>query len=115
MKDHYPVFIVWSEDDECFLANVVDLPGCVADGATRKEALENAQAMAADWIETAKSLGRKIPRASTNEAMQASYAKQRQHEDEQFEKAVKEAVVEIVHNLLPKLQERFFQGVGVGF
>jgi predicted RNase H-like HicB family nuclease len=107
MKDHYPVFIVWSEDDECFLANVVDFAGCIADGSSREEALSNAQAMARDWIETAKSLGRKIPRPSTNEAFQTAFQKQRQREQEAFESAVKLAASEIVQKLLPTLEARY--------
>jgi predicted RNase H-like HicB family nuclease len=92
MKDHYPVFILWSEDDECFLANVVDLPGCIADGETREAALTNAEAMATDWIETAKSLGRKIPHPSTNTAFHAAASKQLQNDEEQFEAALHHAV-----------------------
>lgn len=92
MKDHYPVFILWSEDDECFLANVVDLPGCIADGETREAALTNAEAMTADWIETAKSLGRKIPRPGTNEAFHAAAFKQQQNDHEPFESALHHAV-----------------------
>jgi predicted RNase H-like HicB family nuclease len=109
MKDHYPVFILWSEDEECFLANVVDLPGCIADGKTREAALANAEAMAKDWVETAKSLGRKIPRPSTDEAFQAAASKQQQKEQEQFEAAVHHTVSEIIKKLLPKLEARYFQ------
>jgi predicted RNase H-like HicB family nuclease len=107
MKDHYPVFILWSEDDECFLANVVDLPGCIADGRTREEAMKNAEAMASDWVQTAKSLGRKIPKASTNEDFEATAAKQQQMDQEAFEAAVKAAALEIVKVLIPKLEARY--------
>lgn len=109
MKDHYPVFILWSEDDECFLANVVDLPGCIADGKTRESALANAEGMAKDWIETAKALGRKIPRPSANEDFIANAAKQQQKDQEQFEAAVHHTVTEIVKKLLPKLEARYLQ------
>ena len=114
MKDHYPVFIVWSEEDDCFLANVVDFAGCVADGPTREDALANAQAMAKDWIETAKSLGRKIPRPSTNEAFQTEFQKQRQREQQDFESAVKLAASEIVQKLLPTLEARYLHATSRG-
>ena len=65
MKSRHAVVIFWSEDDERFLANFPDLPGCIADGLTREEALKNAEAMASDWVQTAKSLGRKIPKTKT--------------------------------------------------
>jgi len=53
--------LYWSEDDGAFIVEVPELPGCMADGATYKEALDNAETVIAEWIETAKSLGREIP------------------------------------------------------
>jgi predicted RNase H-like HicB family nuclease len=57
----YEIIIYWSEDDGAFLAEVPELPGCMADGATYEEALRKAETVIAEWIETAKSLGREIP------------------------------------------------------
>lgn len=57
----HEVIIYWSEADRAFLAEVPELPGCIADGSTKAEALQNAEQIAAEWIETAKSLGRAIP------------------------------------------------------
>ncbi len=57
----YEVVIYWSRDDEAFLAEVPELPGCAADGATPQEALANVQVVAQEWIETARELGRPIP------------------------------------------------------
>lgn len=57
----YEVIIYWSKDDEAFLAEVPELAGCMADGATMLDALRNVQQVAEEWIETAKSLGRPIP------------------------------------------------------
>lgn len=61
MFSRYEVIIFWSDEDQSFIANVPELPGCMADGATPYEALENAQTVIAEWIETAKELGRDIP------------------------------------------------------
>ena len=58
----YEVIIYWSEEDGVFLAEVPELAGCMADGATHQEALQNVQTIIQEWIETAKKLGRKIPR-----------------------------------------------------
>ena len=58
----YEVIIYWSESDSAFVAEVPELPGCAADGATQAEALANAQVVIREWIETAKSLGRKVPK-----------------------------------------------------
>lgn len=55
------VMIYWSEEDQAFLAEVPELPGCMADGATQAEALAKTAQVAEEWIETARSLGRPIP------------------------------------------------------
>jgi predicted RNase H-like HicB family nuclease len=57
----YEVIIYWSKEDEAFIAEVPELPGCAADGKTQQEALANVQMIAAEWIETARELGRSIP------------------------------------------------------
>lgn len=57
----YEVILYWSEEDEAFVAEVPELPGCMADGATYFEALENVEQIAQEWIETARELGREIP------------------------------------------------------
>lgn len=57
----YELIIYWSEDDQAFIAEVPELPGCAADGATYAEVVENVQVVIDEWIETAKELGRAIP------------------------------------------------------
>jgi predicted RNase H-like HicB family nuclease len=57
----YEVIIYWSADDKAFIAEVPELPGCAADGATQQAALKNVDAIIKEWIATAKSLGRPIP------------------------------------------------------
>jgi len=57
----YEVIVYWSEEDAAYVAQVPELPGCMADGATYEEALKNAQVVIAEWIETARSCGREIP------------------------------------------------------
>ena len=57
----HEIIIYWSERDGAFLVEVPELPGCMADGATRQEALKNAEKVIRHWIETAKELGREIP------------------------------------------------------
>ena len=57
----YEIILYWSEEDGSFIAEVPELPGCAADGATRQEALANAEVVIAEWIETATELGRLIP------------------------------------------------------
>jgi len=62
MSSRYEVIIFWSEDDECFVAEVPELPGCMADGASYQEAVTHAETAIRDWIETANKLGRPVPK-----------------------------------------------------
>lgn len=57
----YEVIIYWSEEDGAFIAEVPELPGCAADGATYQEALANVEVIIQEWIATAKELGRPVP------------------------------------------------------
>lgn len=57
----YELVIYWSEEDELFVVEVPELPGCMADGETYEQAVQNAQTVISEWIETAGSLGRQIP------------------------------------------------------
>ena len=62
MMPKYEVIIYWSEEDEAFIAEVPELPGCAADGPTYKDALANVEMVIQEWIDTAKGLGRPIPK-----------------------------------------------------
>jgi predicted RNase H-like HicB family nuclease len=57
----YEIILYWSQEDQAFIAEVPELPGCAADGATYQKALANAKIVIREWIETAKDLGRPIP------------------------------------------------------
>ena len=57
----YEVIIYWSNDDEAFIAEAPELPGCASDGATYGEAVANLEIIIQEWIETARDLGRIIP------------------------------------------------------
>lgn len=57
----YEVIIYWSQEDQSYIAEVPELPGCAADGATYHEALSNVELIIQEWIETARELGRPIP------------------------------------------------------
>jgi predicted RNase H-like HicB family nuclease len=57
----YEVILYWSKADDAFIAEVPELAGCAADGATYQEAIANVEVVMQEWIETAKELGRPIP------------------------------------------------------
>ena len=57
----YEIILYWSNEDRAFIAEVPELAGCAADGATRQETLANVETVIAEWLETARELGRPIP------------------------------------------------------
>jgi len=57
----YEIILYWSDEDQAFIAEVPELPGCAADGTNRQEALANAEVIISEWLETARDLGRPIP------------------------------------------------------
>ena len=57
----YEVIIYWSAEDNVYIAEVPELAGCMADGATYEKALANVEVIIKEWIETAKEEGRPIP------------------------------------------------------
>ncbi len=57
----YEVIIHWSDEDQAYIAEVPELSGCMADGATYEEALRNVQVILSEWLEAARELGREIP------------------------------------------------------
>ncbi len=61
MKIKYELILYWSEVDQAFIVEVPELPGCAADGETYQEAVQNAEIVIQEWIQTAQALGRSIP------------------------------------------------------
>jgi len=57
----YEIIIYWSNQDNAFIAEAPELKGCMADGKSYMEAIENIQIVIGEWLETAKSLNRLIP------------------------------------------------------
>lgn len=59
--DRYEVIIFWSNEDQAFVAEIPELAGCVAHGATQEEALANAKEAAQLWVDTAREFGDPVP------------------------------------------------------
>jgi predicted RNase H-like HicB family nuclease len=57
----YEIIIYWSEEDKAFVAEVPELAGCMADGATYQEALANTEVVIQEWIDTARESGHPVP------------------------------------------------------
>ena len=58
----YEIIVYWSNEDEAYIAEVPELPGCMADGKTYEDVIKNVQRIISEWIETTKSLERSIPK-----------------------------------------------------
>ncbi|MBF0468660.1 MAG: type II toxin-antitoxin system HicB family antitoxin [Desulfamplus sp.] len=61
MQPKYEIILYWSEEDDAYIAEVPELAGCMADGTTYQEALQNVEVIINEWIGTAKALNRYIP------------------------------------------------------
>ena len=62
MDSRYELVIYWSNNDQRFIVEVPELPGCMADGLTYQEAVKNIETIIAEWLETAQAAGRPIPK-----------------------------------------------------
>ena len=61
MTNRCEIIIYWSEKDRCYVTEVPELSGCMADGDSYQDAIANTEIVIAEWIETAQALGREIP------------------------------------------------------
>lgn len=67
----YEIIIYWSKQDNCYVSEVPELPGCMADGKTYQEVTKNTEKVISEWIETAISLNRPIPEPKGEKLMYA--------------------------------------------
>lgn len=68
--NHYPIHIFWSDEDTGFIAEVPDLPGCCAWGASEAEAAREVQEAIAAWVQAAQAAGKAVPVAQTVHPLQ---------------------------------------------
>ncbi len=59
--NHYEIVIYWSNEDQAFLAEAPELPGCMAHGNSYEEALRNVRDAMAFWLDVAREQGEPIP------------------------------------------------------
>lgn len=71
MTYKYEIVIYWSEEDGSFIAQVPELPGCIAHGKTQSAALANANEAIQLWIDTAKEFGDPVPQPRPKRLMPA--------------------------------------------
>jgi len=61
-ESRYEIILYWSVEDQAVIAEVPELPGCAADGETYEDALTNVKTIMDEWIQTARDLGREVPK-----------------------------------------------------
>jgi predicted RNase H-like HicB family nuclease len=71
-EPHYHINLFWSDEDNLWIADVPDLPGCMTHGNSRAEALANAAEAIEGWIETAREVGMEIPEPRYRPAIYAA-------------------------------------------
>jgi predicted RNase H-like HicB family nuclease len=71
MTNKYEIIMYWSNDDHVFIADVPELPGCMAHGTTQEKALKNIQQAINLWIDTAKETGEEVPQPKGRRLMYA--------------------------------------------
>lgn len=95
----YPIFLIYSEEDQAWLARVDQLPGCVVDGQTPMEALNNAKAAIEAWIETSVSLKRAVPEPLTVQKLEVLQVQNAAKQQEIFQLALQNAIDDVLSRL----------------
>ncbi|MCL2312842.1 MAG: type II toxin-antitoxin system HicB family antitoxin [Firmicutes bacterium] len=73
-KYRYEIIIYWSDADNCYIAEVPELAGCMSDGASYSDCLSNLEVIIDEWLETAKELGRTIPVPKSKKIIDTQFA-----------------------------------------
>jgi len=71
MTTRYELIIYWSKEDDSFVVEVPELPGCMADGQTYAEAVKNAEQIIDEWSDWGERHGR-LSRAGSGRALRAA-------------------------------------------
>jgi predicted RNase H-like HicB family nuclease len=100
MKIEYSVQIVWSPEDNAYLAFPTELPGCIADGPTREDALANLKVVIDEWIEAAKEEGREIPQPMSVLDLAQKQRESRQNFQKYIESEVRKTVDKVLQQLI---------------
>jgi predicted RNase H-like HicB family nuclease len=99
----YPVMLTWSKEDKAYLVRVIDLPGCVADGKTKIEALNNAQLAIEEWLETAKEMGWTVPAPQDDASLEALALKNNSERVRHFQQEVQREVETALSRIVPEI------------
>lgn len=107
----YSAQVIWSEQDSLYLAKIAELPGCMADGQTAQEAVQNLFVIAQEWIQVASEEGRDIPAPLTLERLKMESLRA----NEELQRFVQGAVQDLVHEAIEKQKQKPSQLSGLRF
>ncbi|GEM_PF-550217 len=113
MNLEYSVVIYWSKEDQAFLSHALELPGAMADGKTKEEALQNLEVVIGEWIETAKEEGRKIPPPMDAAEHQRSFQEFRESVEQYVKREVETAVSRVLQDIARSQNELGIWGSSV--
>ena len=102
--NQYPAMVLWSNEDQAFIAMSMQLEGCYGDGSTPEEAIANLRTVIPEWIESAKQKGWAIPPPMDSLQMGEQTKQQMVAQREAFEKAVTMAVSRILELAKPQIE-----------
>jgi predicted RNase H-like HicB family nuclease len=109
----YSIIIVWSDEDQVFVATVPELSGCMAHGETRAEAIKEAEIAIKNWIDTARELGREIPppkhSADYEKQLEQSVSETSEERQAEMRKAITEAMPAMTPGIVEALATYFAQ------
>jgi predicted RNase H-like HicB family nuclease len=106
----YPVFLVYSKEDNAWLARVDMLPGCVSDGKTQEEALANVRVAIKEWIDASKELKREIPKPFDIQELEDLNLQAAAFHGQQIQQLIQQAVAQVIQQLPPPTPAKFGYG-----
>jgi predicted RNase H-like HicB family nuclease len=107
MKSYdYSVNIVWSQEDGAYIAGAPELPGCLADGQTREEALANLRVVVNEWLETAKADGQEIPQPMSTQDYENLAVAQAEALRQQIQNGMNAALKDLTQRIAAASQSR---------
>ena len=108
MKYEYSVLVIWSKEDEAYLAFVAELPGCIADGPTQEQAIANAREVAQQWVEVATEEKRPVPPPMSSEDREEI----ERANQIQLREAIQQSIEQAVNEIVPRIIQQFLKEQG---
>lgn len=97
------IFVMWSDEDDSYLAIAPQLQGCMAHGSTREEAVQNLEKTIADWMDSAKEFGWNVPPPLSADEFAKQVHQSADTQRKEFERAVRGAVDAALQQIVPEI------------